>query len=63
MVRLPHSRIGRMSESERQRMLKVYDTLVPLIPARPQREVEEELREIRGARHAGGRLSMHRKSK
>jgi len=58
-----HSRIGRMSESERQRMLKVYDTLVPLIPARPQREVEEELREIRRARQIGGRRSMARKSR
>ena len=53
-----HSRIGRLSESERQRMLKVFDTVVPLIPARPQREVEDELREIRRARRAGGRLSL-----
>src|SRR5436190_21060907 len=53
-----HSRIGRLSESERQRMLKVFDTVVPLIPARPQQEVEDELREIRRARRAGGRLSL-----
>ncbi|MBZ5618726.1 MAG: ribbon-helix-helix domain-containing protein [Acidobacteriia bacterium] len=58
-----HSRIGRLSESERQRMLKVFDTLVPLIPARPQHEVDEELREIRRARRSGGRLSMSRKRK
>ena len=56
-----HSRIGRLSESERQRMLKVFDTVVPLIPARPQQEVEDELREIRRARRAGGRLSLSRK--
>ena len=45
-----HRRIGLLSESERQRMLKVFETLVPRIPARPQREVEAELREIRRAR-------------
>jgi hypothetical protein len=52
-----HSRIGRLSESERQRMLRVFDTVVPLIPARPQQEVEDELREIRRARRSGGRRS------
>jgi len=31
-----HSRIGRLSERERQRMLRVFDSLVPLIPARSQ---------------------------
>jgi hypothetical protein len=58
-----HSRIGRLSESERKRMLKVFDALVPAIPARPQREAEDELREIRRARRSGGRLSMSRKHK
>lgn len=53
-----HSRIGRLSESERQRMLKLFDTLVPRIPARPRREAREELRTIREARQRGGRLSM-----
>ena len=47
-----HNRLGRLSESERQRMLSLFDTLVPRIPARPQREVEDELREIRRARRA-----------
>ena len=51
-----HSRIGRLSESERQRLLKAFDTLVPLIPARPQREADRELRAIREARRSGGRL-------
>jgi hypothetical protein len=50
-----HSRIGRLSESERARMLKVFDALVPAIPARPQSEAEDELREIRRARRSGGR--------
>ena len=56
-----HARIGRLSESERQRMLKVFDTLFPLIPIRPQRETEEELKEIRLARRSGGRLSRSEK--
>lgn len=51
-----HARIGRLSESERQRMLKIFDTLSPLIPIRPQQEVEDELKEIRRARRSGGRL-------
>ena len=58
-----HSRIGRLRESERQRMLKVFDTLMPRIPARPQREVQEELREIRRERQSGGRLSIARRAK
>ena len=52
-----HSRIGRLSESERRRMLKIFDALVPAIPARPRREAEAELREIRRARGSGGRRS------
>ena len=52
-----HGRIGRLSESEIQRRLKIFDTLVPLIPARPQQEVDAELKEIRRARRSGGRLT------
>jgi predicted DNA-binding protein len=52
-----HDRIGRLSESEIQRRLKVFDTLFPLIPIRSQSDTEEELREIRRARRSGGRLS------
>lgn len=58
-----HNRIGRLSESERQRLLKTFDTLVPLIPARPQREVDRELRDVRQARRSGGRLLSSRKQK
>jgi hypothetical protein len=53
-----HSRIGRLSESERQRLLKAFDTVVPLIPSRPQGAADQELREIRQARRSGGRLSL-----
>lgn len=48
-------RIGKLSESERIRMLPVLDTMVPLIPSRPRSEVDAELREIRRARRHGGR--------
>jgi hypothetical protein len=58
-----HARIDRLSESERQRMLKIFDTLFPLIPIRPQREANAELKEIRHARRSGGRLSAGRKRK
>ena len=52
-------RIGKLSESERVRVVKVFDTVVPLIPKRPQNEVEAELREIRRARrHAGRRTPV-----
>ena len=50
--------MGRLSESERAAMLKAFDTLVAAIPARPQHEVENELREIRRARRHGGQLSV-----
>jgi len=49
------ARAGKLSEEERARMLKVFDTLVPAIPRRPVREVEAELREIRRARRRWGR--------
>ena len=52
-----HARIGRLSGRERQRLLKIFDTLAPLVPARPQQEVDDELKEIRRARRSGGRLS------
>jgi hypothetical protein len=58
-----HGRIGRLSERERLRLLKIFDTLAPLVPARPQHEVDEELKEIRRARRSGGRLSPSEKRK
>ena len=48
-------RVGRLTESERRRLLGAFDELVPAIPARPEREVVKELTEIRRARRAGGR--------
>jgi hypothetical protein len=49
------ARVGKLSEEERRRLLHAFDTLVPRIPARPDAEVEAELRAIRAARRQGGR--------
>ena len=48
-------RIGKLSEEERVRLLKVFDTVVAAIPARPAARVDAELRAIRRARRVGGR--------
>lgn len=48
-------RIGRLSEAERLALLERFDELVPRIPSRPLREVDEEIRNIREARRTGGR--------
>lgn len=50
-------RTGRLSESERLRLLKAFDEVVSVIPRRPLSEVENELRAIRVARRTGGRGS------
>jgi len=55
-----HSRIGRLSETERRRMLKIFDTLTAAIPTRPVAAVEREIADIRQARRSGGRLSISR---
>jgi len=49
------SRVGKLSEQERLRFLRAFDTLVPKIPSRPPAQVEAELRAIRAARRQGGR--------
>jgi hypothetical protein len=46
---------GRLTESERRRMLKVVDRMMRQPATRPQREVGDELRGIRTARRHGGR--------
>jgi len=50
-----HERIGRLSERERLRLLRVFDEVVPRIPERPLAEVRKELEAIRQARRTGGR--------
>lgn len=49
------ARAGKLSERERQRLLRAFDDLVPKIPRRPVREVEHEIGAIRAARRRGGR--------
>lgn len=53
-----YERIGRLSESERLRMLRVFDEMVHRIPARPARAVDRELKAIRQARGSGGRRTL-----
>lgn len=50
-------RIGRLSERERLNMLRIFDEMLPQIPARDGREVDRELKDIRRARRSGGRKS------
>jgi len=47
--------LGRLSEEERVRMLKILDEALAAGPTRPREEVEQELRDIREARQGGGR--------
>ncbi len=53
-----YDRIGRLSERERQGMLRAFDELVPKIPARPAAAVDRELDAVRQARRAGGRRTI-----
>jgi Arc/MetJ-type ribon-helix-helix transcriptional regulator len=50
-----HARMGRLSERERQKILRALDELGPLVPNRTQADVDRELKAIRLARRAGGR--------
>jgi len=52
------ARIGRLSERERLRLLRVFDETVPRIPARPARDVDVEIATIRRARRRGGRRHL-----
>ncbi len=50
-----HERLGRVSEPERRRRLRLFDELLPAIPHRSRDAVDRELRAIRAARRAYGR--------
>ena len=50
-----HDRIGKLSEAERLRLLKVMEEIMASPPSRPQEEVDREIAEIRDARRRGGR--------
>jgi len=49
------ARAGRLSDAERAAMLRAFDRLVPALPPRPARAVDEEIRRVRAARRQGGR--------
>ena len=49
------ARSGRLSDSERVALLRVFDRVVPAIPPRPAAQVDAELRALRASRQAGGR--------
>lgn len=50
-------RVGRLSETERRRLLHAFDELIPAIPDRPDADVAEEIAEIRRTRQEGGRAN------
>ncbi len=50
-----HERIGKLSETERLRLLKIMEEIMASPPTRPQEEVDREIAEIRVARRSGGR--------
>jgi hypothetical protein len=50
-----HERLGRLSERERLRMLRAFDTLVPRIPVRSAASADHEIAQVREARRTGGR--------
>lgn len=56
-VREYAAQAGRLSDTERARLLGVFDEIVPRIPQRPLEEVDRELQELRSARRHGGRVS------
>jgi hypothetical protein len=49
-----YSRLDRLSDLERDSMLRAFDKLVPAIPARERSAVNRELREIRRPRKTAG---------
>lgn len=52
-----HDRAGKLSESERLRLLGALDQGIRAIPPRSAKAVEAEIEGIRSARRAGGRGS------
>jgi metal-responsive CopG/Arc/MetJ family transcriptional regulator len=50
-----HARMGRLSEEERKRMLRVLEEHLARPAQRSQAEVDRELKELRASRHKGWR--------
>jgi predicted DNA-binding protein len=51
------ARAERLGETERKRLLALFDQLVPQIPERPAEQVDAEIAAVREARRGGGRRS------
>jgi predicted transcriptional regulator len=49
------ARAGRLTDSERRRMLGTIDAMMRRAPTRTTKDVDAELREVRRARRHGGR--------
>jgi len=59
-----HERVDdRLSDPEKQRLLRVIRDLAPTIPQRPLSEVEKEIEDVRVARRAGGREGLRRSTR
>ena len=56
------TRVGRLGDEERVRLLKVFDTVVPAIPRRPLREVSREIADVRQERGRAGERRSRRTS-
>jgi len=54
-VREYAARIGKLSQTERRRMLEVFDAVLARIPKRPADHVDRELAALRRARRGAGR--------
>ena len=50
-----HQRIGKLSEAERLRLLKIMEEIMARPTTGSQEDVEREIAEIRAARRSGGR--------
>ena len=50
-----HERIGKLSEAERLRLLKIMDEIMSRRTTGSQQDVDREIAEIRAARRHGGR--------
>ena len=62
-IRFYGEEVDRLSDEERDRMLRLFDELTREIPDRPRSEVEGELEDLRRARRVGGRRTSKAKSR
>jgi hypothetical protein len=53
-----YARLDRLTDKERDCMLRAFDAMLPAIPVRSRSEVDRELREVRRARKAAGQRAQ-----